>query len=157
MAQAGISTLGMLFGYAVESVAGEKPSAFTQLTRINEVGGISLEPEQIDASALEDEITRNIAGREDAGGSFGVTINMTDETIAEWETLITAYNGLDTGKRMWFTLYSPYLSKAFFIVAQPPKHIPMPDASQNALATVELTLTIEEYVGLDTAIKPSKS
>lgn len=157
MAVAGISTLGMKFGYAVESTASTKPEAFTQLTRINEVGGINLEAEQIDASALEDYITRNIAGREDTGGTFDVTVNLTDETIAEWESLISAYNGLETGKRMWFELWSPYLTKSFFVVAQPPKHIPMPDAGQNSLATVSMPLTIEEYIGLDTAIEPKNS
>ena len=35
MAAAGISTLGITFGYGVETTAGEKPTTFKQLTRIN--------------------------------------------------------------------------------------------------------------------------
>ena len=54
MAVAGTSTVGVLMGYAVETTPGTKPEAFTQLTRINDIAGISLETEQIDASALED-------------------------------------------------------------------------------------------------------
>ena len=38
-------------GYGIGS---SMPSSFTLLTRINAIGGISLETEQIDASALED-------------------------------------------------------------------------------------------------------
>ena len=49
--EAGISTLGITFGYGVESTAGTKPSTFTKLNRINNIGGITIEPEQIDASA----------------------------------------------------------------------------------------------------------
>lgn len=153
--EAGVSTLGVLFGYAAESSKGVKPSAFTTLHRINELGGISLDTEQIDASALEDEISRYISGRQDTGGNFSVTVNLTDETIAEWEEVISTYNSLGSGLRMWFEVYSPDLTKAFFIVAQPPKHIPMPDMGQNDLLTVEMTLTIEEYKGMDTAIKPT--
>ena len=99
-------------------------------------------------------ITRSIAGREDAGSNFAVTVNMTDETIAEWETLISAYKALTGGLRMWFEVWSPYLTKSFFVVIQPPKNIPMPDFSQNELMTMEMSLTIEEYVGLDDAVKP---
>ena len=48
MALAGVSTIGIEFGYALETTAGTKPSAFTKLTRINSIGGIDLETEQID-------------------------------------------------------------------------------------------------------------
>lgn len=54
MALPGVSTIGIELGFALETVAGTKPSAFTKLTRINSIGGIDLETEQIDASALED-------------------------------------------------------------------------------------------------------
>lgn len=57
MAAAGISTLGITFGYGTETTAGTKPTSFKQLTRINAIGGINIEPEQIDASALEDRAT----------------------------------------------------------------------------------------------------
>ena len=84
---AGVSTLGITFGYGAEDTAGTKPTAFTQLHRINAIGGITIENEQIDASALEDKISRYIQGRGDTGGTFAVTVNFTSETLAEWETL----------------------------------------------------------------------
>ena len=152
MAVAGISTLGITFGYGVETTAGTKPSAFTQLTRINNIGGLSIEPAQIDASALEDFVTRYIAGRADTGGSIPVTVNATDATITEWEAVQTAYSGLTDGKKMWFEVISPDLTKAFFFVAQPPSTLPMPEMGQNELLTMEIPLTIEEYKGLDTKV-----
>ena len=85
MAEAGLSTLGITFGYGTEATAGTKPTSFKQLTRINAIGGINIEPEQIDASALEDAITRYVKGRADTGGSFPITVNLTDATKEEWE------------------------------------------------------------------------
>ena len=152
MAAAGISTLGITFGYGTETTAGTKPTSFKQLTRINALGGINIEPEQIDASALEDEITRYVKGRADTGGSFAVTVNFTSDTVKEWKDLITAYKALSGGKRMWFETIIPGIDNSFFVVAQPPEEIPQPEIGQNELLTVEMNLTIEEYKGLDTSV-----
>lgn len=149
---AGISTLGITLGYGVEATAGTKPDTFNQLNRINAIGGITIDPEQIDASALEDEITRYVKGRADTGGTWTVTVNYTDETAKEWEDLITAYKALTGGKRMWFEVVSKDLAKGFFVIAQPPESIPMPEVGQNELLTIEMNLTIEEYKGTDTKI-----
>ena len=156
MAVPGISTLGSLFGYAVETTAGTKPAAFTLLTRINAIGGISIDTETIDASALEDYVERSIAGRGSTGGTFSVTVNLTNETITEWETLITAYTtAKNSGLSTWFEVYFPSLSKSSFIVAEPPTMIPQPSVDQNGLLTVEMTMTINEYKGFAEAIIPT--
>jgi hypothetical protein len=149
--EAGISTLGITFGYGIGT--GEtKPTSFTQLNRINSIGGISLETEQIDASALEDYISRYVEGRADTGGSFSVTVNFTEETAAEWKTLISAYESRGTGGKMWFETIIPNVTQGFFVVAQPPSEIPQPEFGQNELLTVDMNLTIEEYKGLDTKV-----
>lgn len=152
MATAGISTLGVTFGVGFETTAGEKPATFTQLTRINAIGGINIEPEQIDASALEDYITRNVKGRADTGGSFSVTVNFTEETVEEWSKVITDFQALTGGKRAWFETIIPGFSESFFVIAQPPEEIPQPEIGQNELLTFEMPLTIEEYKGLDTTV-----
>lgn len=150
MAMAGISTLGITFGYGVETVAGEKPTAFNQLTRINSIGGITIENEQIDASALEDYVSRYIQGRGDTGGTFTVGVNFTPETLTEWTEVIEAYNtAKNSGLRMWFQTIIPGFDESDFVVAQPPTKIPSPEKSQNELLVVEMNLTIEEYVGFE--------
>ena len=53
---------------------------------------------------------------------------------------------------MWFEVVSKDLTKGFFVVAQPPESIPMPEVGQNELLTIEMNLTIEEYKGTDTKI-----
>lgn len=153
MAVAGLSTLGITFGYGVETTAGTKPATFTQLTRINSIGGISIEPETIDASALEDDVEKDIAGRGSTGGTWEVTVNYTSDTASEWATLISAYNtAAASGKQMWFEVIVPTLSNGFFVIAQPPQEVPMPELSQNELLTVTMNLTIVSYEGTDTKV-----
>lgn len=153
MALAGTSSLGVTLSYGIEDTAGEKPDTWVALTRINNIAGITPASEQIDASALEDYVTRYIEGRADLGGEWAVTVNATDDTITEWTTLASASDtAYKAGKSTWFQVTSPYLAKSFFVVAQPPKSIPMPEFGQNQLQTIEMTLTINEYKGMDTKI-----
>ena len=152
MALAGLSTLGVKFGYKAGAT---QPDSFTELSRINSIGGISLSTEAIDASALVDEVTRRVAGRADTDETVPVTINATDATIAEWEGVITAFNGLTTGQELWFEVYHPRLTKGFFFKAEPPKKLPMPEMGQNQLLTMEINLVVTEYVGIATAVEPS--
>ena len=49
---AGLSTLNVKLSVGFEAVSGQKPAEFNVLHRINSIGGISIEPETIDASAL---------------------------------------------------------------------------------------------------------
>lgn len=155
MAQAGVSTLGITLSYGVETVAGAKPSEFTLLNRINSIGGITIEPETIDASALEDLVERSVAGRGTTGGTFPISFNVTDETIDEMEGMIAAYKALNHGLRMWYQISSPYLTNAFYVAGQPPLEIPMPDFGQNELLVAELPITIDEYVGMSAKVEPT--
>jgi hypothetical protein len=152
----GLSTLEVGFAYAVETTAGTKPAAFTQLERCNSVGGISLSTEQIDVSALEDTISKYTAGRTDSGGTWNATFNVNDEVITQLEGMIEASaTAKAAGKRTWFEVYSPYLTKAFFVVAEPPAKLPLPETGQNEAWTMEIELVINEYVGLDTKVVPA--
>lgn len=152
MALAGLSTLGVKFGYGSGAT---KPNAFTELTRINAIGGLSLSPESIDASALTDEVTRRIAGRADTDETIPITVNWTPDTLTEWEAVLTAYEALTGNAEMWFTVYHPSMTKGWFFKAQPPKKLPMPEFGQNSLLTVEINLVVTEYIGMDTAVAPT--
>lgn len=149
---AGISTLGITFGFGTETTAGTKPTAFKQLNRIKSIGGITIENEQIDASAIEDFVSRYVQGRADTGGSFPVGINFTPETKKEWADLIAEFKALEDGKRMWFETIIPGFEESFFVVAQPPSAIPQPEIGQNELLTIEMNLTIEEYKGMEAKV-----
>lgn len=155
MATAGVSSLGIKFAYGVETTAGTKPTAFTLLTRINNIGEVTVEPEPIDASALEDKQTRNIAGRDTVSDTMAVEVNKTNETIAEWEKVISAYQALTGGKRMWFETITPGFEKAEYVVAQPPSKLPISSKEQNSLLTMTINLIIEEMIGSDTVVEPT--
>ena len=149
----GLSTLGVTFGYGVETTAGTKPATFTQLHRINNIGGITVNPATIDASALEDYVTKTVAGRGETGGTWTITVNFTDETEDEWSDLIAAYQTAKAAvKKRGFETIAPNLTKAFFVVAQPPEAIPMPEMAQNGLMTVEFPLVIVDPKGMDTKV-----
>lgn len=154
MAEAGISSLGTKLGYGVSS-RDVAPTAFEWLERVNSIGGVTLSTEQIDASALEDMISRYIQGRQDTGGTWEITFNISNEVVTQLEELIEAYQGMSSGETMWFEVWSPYMQKSFMIIAQVPPNIPMPEVGQNSLQTVVLSLTIEEYKGLMEGVEPA--
>lgn len=154
MALAGISTLGITFGYGVEasSSIGTKPTSFTKLTRINSIGELSIDPSSIDASALEDMVTKYIAGRSEVSETIAIDVNFTTETQTEWETLISAYEALTGGAQMWFEVIIPGYADGFFFIAQPPAILPMPSMGQNELLVMTINLVVADYKGLDTKV-----
>ena len=152
----GLSTLGVTCSYAVETTAGTKPAAFTALDRINSVGGITMDVEKIDSSALEDYATKYVAGRADTGGTWDIGVNFTSETADQWGDLITAYNtAAAAGKQLWIQVQVPNQSDAFFVIAQPPQQLPMPEIGQNELLVMTVSMTVVEYKGWQTKVTVS--
>lgn len=155
VSEAGLATLGVKFGYGVETVAGEKPAEFTQLERCNAISGLDLSTEQLDASALEDFVTKYVAGRQDSGGEWSVTFNYTSEVAAQLKAMIAAYNtGKANGLKMWFEVWIPNVADGFFLVAQPPQILPMPEIAQNEILTIDIGFAVEDYKGESAAIEP---
>lgn len=144
------------FGYAVETVADTKPSTFTWLERCNSIAGIALSTETIDASALEDYITKYIAGRQDSGGEWTITFNYTAEVATQLQAMISAYNTAKASNlKTWFEVWIPNATNGFFVVAQPPQRLPMPEFSQNELLTIEVGFAVQDYKGELTAVEPT--
>ena len=150
---ADLTTLGVTIHYAVETKAGTKPTTFTWLKRCSAIGGISLDTEQIDVSALEDYITQYAAGRQDTGGTWELTFNLNSEVITAIKKLYSdSKTGKTTGLRTWFEVVFPDLADAFFVVAETGREIPLPEIAQNEAATIPVVLIINEYKGLDTKV-----
>lgn len=154
----GLSTLGIVFSYGIETTAGTKPATFNVLHRCNDIPEITLDTETIDASALEDLQSRYIAGRQDTGGTWEPVFNLTDAVIEELQDMMEASNtALAGGLRTWFQVTVPNMNKAFFVVGQPGTKIPLPAMAQNELLTGAISIAIDEYVGLDTKVQPIDS
>ncbi len=159
MAVPGLSTVGILFGYANSSSLATIPGSFTKLTRVNSADGVSINYDQIDASALEDTISKYVQGRGDTGGSWTVTFNWTPAVATELTTMISSYTtakGLDSDNVLWIEVYDPKdTTNAYFICTQPPATIPMSDIGQNELRTVEMDFTVVSYYGIGAGVAPT--
>lgn len=140
---AGLSTLGVKV-YQALSEGGTKitdASSYSQLTRINSIGELSITPETIDASALEDLTSRFVAGRATSTDSLTITVNATEDTIAEWRAI--------ANKRVCIMIDVPEMTEAFFIVVQVPAVLPLPALEQNALLTMAINCPVNNFIGLD--------
>lgn len=80
-------------------------------------------------------------------GEWTVTVNVTDETITAWEAI--------KGTTKWFEVYHPNLTKAWFIAAAVPAKLPLSSIDQNGLLTMEISLVVKFYHGLDTKVSAS--
>lgn len=148
---AGLSTLGVKVAYAVETTAGTKPTTgWLQLERATSIGGISLETEQIDVTAIEDTFKKYAAGQQDTGGSLEVGFNVTPEVIAQIEKLFTASNtAKNASKATWLQVSHDDMNRAFFVKIECPRAIPMPETSANAAWQITVNFIISSYEGLD--------
>lgn len=152
-----LTTLGVTFSYGVETVKGEKPTKFTQLELASSIGGISLDTEQIDVSALEDYLTQYAAGRQDTGGTWEIEFIMDpDKSVKQIKKLYEdSKTAKSTGLATWFQVTFPDMADAFFVVAECGREIPMPEIAQNEAATMSISLIINSYKGLVTKIAPT--
>lgn len=158
MAQAGVSSLGVMLLYKLEESAGVRPtSGYKRLTRINSIPEINPDTETIDASALEDLATREIPGRVGSPGSWGIVVNTTDATDAEWEALMAEYAGRsDVALGMWFQVVNPDKTLADYVKATPPTKAGIAGHDQNGLETITYSLAVQDWVRAEKAV-PSKS
>lgn len=150
-----LTTLGVTFSYGIETTKGTKPTSFTQLEEASSIGGISLDTEQIDVSALEDYLTQYAAGRQDTGGTWEIEFIMDpDKSVKQIKELYSKSKTAKTsGLATWFQVTFPDMDEAFFVVAECGREIPMPEIAQNEAATLSISLIISSYKGLATKIE----
>lgn len=145
----GLSSLGITFGYAIGST---KPASFTQLDRIVSIGEFSITNETIDVSCLEDLTSKFVRGRGTISDTIPVVVNWTDEIEAQWDAVLSAYEGKNPGETMWWEVIIPGMTKAAFFKAQPPTALPIPSMEQNAALTNTMNLVAEDLIGWDTKV-----
>lgn len=154
-----LSTIGVKFGWAVETTAGQKPTAFTWIKRCSKIAGINITKEKIDVTCFEDEIKRYIAGVGDTGGDWNLNFNGTKkgstvDTVNAWNDLLKAsQNAADDGLATWGDIYIPGFGSYF--VKFEPGEIPMPDLEVNSKLDLQISNVVNEYMGLDSEIEPT--
>lgn len=151
-----LTTIGVKLGYAVATKNGTKPTAFTWLERCKSIGGISLSQETIDVTALEDYIMKYAEGRADTGGTWELTFGVNDGVVTALETMLAAAKtAKESNKEVWWDVWFPGLKKSFYIVATPGTKIALPEIGGGSPAEFPVSLTVNEYIGLDTAVEPT--
>jgi hypothetical protein len=117
-----ISTAGVTFGYAVETVKGTRPaSGYNIIPDIKEIPEMNPEPETLETTVLsETEFKTYIEGLKDLGGALSFLANYTTELETVWAELVEAYKtAATTGLATWFEVKHPKLDKSVFFTGQP--------------------------------------
>lgn len=115
-----LSTIGMLLGYGLETVAGTKPAAFTKFPYAITLPERNLEPQAIDVTPLSETTShRFVPGLANDSSPIAIQFNMNDTSQAAWEAMVSAYAGRGAGLSMWFEFYHPDLSDGFFFTGEP--------------------------------------
>ena len=154
-----LSTIGVKFGWAVETTAGTRPTAFKWIPRCSKIGGLSVTKEKIDVTCFEDKIKQYIAGVADTGGDWNVNFNGTKkgsaiDTVKEWNELLDASQAAaEDGLATWGDIYIPGFGSYF--VTFEPGEIPMPDLEVNSKLDIQISNVVNEYKGLGTEIEPT--
>lgn len=151
-----LTTIGVKFGWAVETTAGVKPTAFKQLLNCKAIDGIKIETDTVDVTPLEAALKRYAKGLGDTGGKWGVTFGMNDDFETAWGECMAAYTAAKaSGLSTWFVVWVPGMTNAFYVVAEPGS-LPMPEFGNSAPLEVQTSNTINDYKGLLTAIEPTE-
>ena len=151
-----LSTAGIRIGFATESTAGTKPSAFTNLKNPKSIPDMNPEPNTLDVTSLNDtEWKRYIPGLKDIGGSIGITFGVSDSFHTTWKTLCsTAATAKAQGKATWFVFYIPGFTESFFMTAEPVMY-GMPAAEVDSVLDVTVNIVPTGNFGWATAVNPT--
>ena len=138
-----LSTAGVTVGYAVETVAGERPTTdYTAIPDIKSTPELNPEPESHEATDLEEtEYKFYVAGLKDVGGALAFGANFTEKLQTKWEEIVEEYNtALEAGKRMWFEIKHPKLPKSAFFPGEP-SSMGLPAIGVNGVLETSLYVT----------------
>lgn len=151
-----LSTAGIRIGFATESTAGTKPSAFTNLKNPKSIPDMNPEPNTLDVTSLNDtEWKRYIPGLKDIGGAIGITFGASDAFHTAWKTLCsTAATAKAQGKATWFVFYIPGYTESFFMTAEPVMY-GMPAAEVDSVLDVTVNIVPTGNFGWATAVNPT--
>lgn len=155
-----LSTIGVKFGWAVETTAGQKPAKFAWIKRCSKIAGINVTKEKIDVTCFEDEIKKYIAGVGDTGGDWTLNFNGTKkgsstDIVRAWNQLLDASQSAAVdGLATWGNIYIPGFGSYF--VKFEPGEIPMPDLEVAGKLDLQISNVVNEYMGLGEELEPKE-
>lgn len=155
MSDVALSTIGMIFGWGVETTKGKKPTEFKEIEECISVGGASMSVESIDVTCIKNTRKKYTKGLEDAGDSLPTTFNYSDTFLEQWGEMLTASKeAAKTGLATWFTVYHPNRAKACFYIVEPGTP-GKPEVTVGGAYQVEVGNTLVDLPDDDVAVKPT--
>lgn len=153
-----LSTAGIHVGYGIETTAGTKPTAFTDLPNPKSIPDVNPEVGTYDVTSLNDtEWKRYIEGLKDVGGALAITFGMSQVFLDMWEDICDQYEiARDDNKRMWIEFYHPRLTKGFFFTCTPTRMGWAASDVDNAWDT-SVSVTPTGEIGWATAVEPTEA
>lgn len=153
-----LSTAGVQFGYAIETTAGTKPTAFTRIKRAMSLPALNPTPENIDVTPLDaTEWKEYINGLKDTGGALAIKFSLNDGFKAAWAAFVSAYEtGKTSGLAAWCEFYIPGMSDAFFFTCEPAP-LGFGGAEVSSHLEIEAYVTPTGNIGWNTAVAPTDS
>lgn len=147
MAGITLTTAGVTVGYAVEATAGTRPTTgYTLIHDLKEIPDFNPEPESLETTDLEaTEYKTYTEGLKDIGGALGFLANFTEELQNTWDELVSDVEEAEVaGKKAWFEIKHPKLTKSVFFTGKPSK-MGLPSMGVNSVleTTVYITPTGE--------------
>ena len=138
-----LSTIGVQLHYAVETVAGERPtSGYTRLYGIKSTPSLNPAPDALETTTLDElEYKTYVDGLKDLGGALEFTFNLTETLVTVWDDLMDAYTaGKAENKRTWFVIVVPGLTDAFYFPGNP-SPMGLPETSVNTVLEITNYIT----------------
>lgn len=125
MAEIRLSTAGITLNYAIETIAGTRPtSGYIEVPEVAEIPEMSPVPGTIDVTPLSAQKYKiYIPDLMDMGGALSFNANFSQPELDIWnKTIVPAYEtGIATGKAMWFCVIIPGMDDAFYFTGVPTK------------------------------------
>ena len=144
-----LSTAGITLGYAIETVAGTRPTTgYIIIPDLQSVPDFDPAPNNIDVTTLaETEYMQYIPGLKDPGGAMSFGFRNTELLQTEWRTLVDdAETGRLAGFETWFEVKVPELSNSFWFSGEP-SNLGLAAASVNSALTINGNITASKIVG----------
>lgn len=152
MAEQALSTIGVVFGWGLGSLT-TAPTTFKEIEECISIGGVTVSQDKLDATPLNSKRKKYVAGHEDTGGELETVFNDTDTFDAQWEEMLTAYEGRESGQCMWFCAYHPSKAKMTAYIVEPGS-LPAPEYAVGNVLQYTITNTLVDLPDPITAKKP---
>ena len=158
----GVTSIGGTLSYAIPTTPGVVPTtagSFVELARIAELPELNEEASQVDLTAIKDSSKRYGLGRTDNGGSYSVTVLVSNDTIAQWEAVQTDQDDGNGGERdLCFQITLPDMTKSWFIFGRVPQKLSIPNITNGDDAVqINVPIIVSKNHGLDTKVEPTST